>query len=122
MTISSESHRRAMHTSDVLDVRTISRAAASVNRALTNALDVFKGQCVLPKLPRETLLDFCRRMLLIRHFEERLIALHDAGEFRGHYHAYIGQEATGVPALSCLRSDDYIFTTHRNHGHLLARG
>ncbi len=61
-------------------------------------------------------------MLLIRHFEERLIALHDAGAFRGHYHVYIGQEATGVPALSCLGADDYIFTTHRNHGHLLARG
>jgi pyruvate dehydrogenase E1 component alpha subunit len=77
---------------------------------------------VLPPLPRETLIDFCRRMLLIRHFEERLIALHDDGAFRGHYHAYIGQEATGVPALCSLAADDYIFTTHRNHGHLLARG
>lgn len=77
---------------------------------------------MLPDLPRERLLDFCRRMLLIRHFEERLIALHDAGEFRGHYHVYIGQEATGVAALSCLAAGDYIFTTHRNHGHLLARG
>jgi acetoin:2,6-dichlorophenolindophenol oxidoreductase subunit alpha len=77
---------------------------------------------VLPQLPRETLLDFCRRMLVIRHFEERLIALHDAGDFRGHYHVYIGQEATGVAALSCLAADDYIFTTHRNHGHLLGRG
>ena len=77
---------------------------------------------MLPKLPRETLLDFCRRMLLIRHFEERLIALHDADEFRGHYHVYIGQEATGVPAISSLRADDYLFSTHRNHGHLLARG
>ncbi len=77
---------------------------------------------MLPKLPRETLLEFCRRMLLIRHFEERLIGLHDAGDFRGHYHVYIGQEATGVPAISCLRADDYLFSTHRNHGHLLARG
>ena len=41
----------------------------------------------------------------------------------GHYHLYVGQEeGTGVPAGSCLRSDDYLFTTHRNHGHLLARG
>lgn len=77
---------------------------------------------MLPKLPRETLLDFCRRMLVIRHFEESLVPLHDKGVFGGHYHLYIGQEATGVPALSCLRSDDYLFTTHRNHGHLLARG
>ena len=77
---------------------------------------------MLPKLPRETLLEFCRRMLLIRHFEETLIGLHDAGHFGGHYHVYIGQEATGVPAICCLRADDYLFSTHRNHGHLLARG
>jgi acetoin:2,6-dichlorophenolindophenol oxidoreductase subunit alpha len=77
---------------------------------------------MLPKVSRETLLDLCRRMLVIRHFEESLVPLHDNGVFGGHYHLYIGQEATGVPALSCLRDDDYVFTTHRNHGHLLARG
>ena len=77
---------------------------------------------MLPKVSRETLLDFCRRMFVIRHFEESLVPLHDKGVFGGHYHLYIGQEATGVPALSCLRTDDYLFTTHRNHGHLLARG
>jgi pyruvate dehydrogenase E1 component alpha subunit len=77
---------------------------------------------MLPKLPREALLDLCRRMFVIRHFEESLVPLHDKGVFAGHYHLYIGQEATGVPALSCLRADDYLFSTHRNHGHLLARG
>ena len=77
---------------------------------------------MLPKLPRETLLELCRRMLLIRHFEEALIGLHNKGHFKGHYHVYIGQEASAVPALSCLGKGDYLFTTHRNHGHLLARG
>ena len=77
---------------------------------------------MLPNLPREALLDLCRRMFTIRHFEESLVPLHDRGVFSGHYHLYIGQEATGVPALSCLGADDYLFTTHRNHGHLLARG
>jgi acetoin:2,6-dichlorophenolindophenol oxidoreductase subunit alpha len=77
---------------------------------------------MLPKVSRQTLLDWCRRMFLIRHFEESLVPLHDKGVFGGHYHLYIGQEATGVPALSCLAADDYLFTTHRNHGHLLARG
>lgn len=77
---------------------------------------------MLPKLPREALLDLCRRMFVIRHFEEHLVPLHDQGVFGGHYHLYVGQEATGVPAISCLRADDYLFTTHRNHGHLLARG
>jgi TPP-dependent pyruvate/acetoin dehydrogenase alpha subunit len=77
---------------------------------------------MLPKLPREKLVDLCRRMFVIRHFEESLVPLHDRGIFSGHYHLYIGQEGTGVPALSCLRTDDYLFSTHRNHGHLLARG
>jgi acetoin:2,6-dichlorophenolindophenol oxidoreductase subunit alpha len=77
---------------------------------------------MLPKLSRESLLELCRRMFVIRDFEESLVPLHDKGVFGGHYHLYIGQEATGVPAISCLRPDDYLFTTHRNHGHLLARG
>src|ERR671919_528366 len=77
---------------------------------------------MLPKLPRESLLELCRRMFVIRHFEENLVPLHDKGIFGGHYHLYIGQEGTGVPAIACLRADDYLFTTHRNHGHLLARG
>ena len=77
---------------------------------------------MLPKVPRESLLEFCRRMLLIRHFEETLIGLHGQRHFQGHYHVYIGQEATGVPAISCLEKGDYLFTTHRNHGHLLTRG
>lgn len=77
---------------------------------------------MLPKLPKESLLEILRKMLLIRHFEESLIGLFDKGHFRGHYHVYIGQEATGVAALSCLGEGDYMFTTHRNHGHLLARG
>ncbi len=72
--------------------------------------------------PREWLIDCCRRMLLIRHFEERLIALHGEGHFTSHYHVYIGQEATGVAALACLAPDDRLFATHRNHGYLLARG
>jgi len=74
------------------------------------------------ELTHATRIDFCRKMLLIRHFEEALITLHNEGRFRGHYHVYIGQEATGVPALSLLQAEDYVFTTHRNHGHILARG
>lgn len=71
---------------------------------------------------REWLLDCFYRMILVRRFEERLIGLHDEGQFVGHFHVYIGQEATGVPALMCLEAHDVLFTTHRNHGHLLARG
>ncbi|MDH3443606.1 MAG: thiamine pyrophosphate-dependent enzyme [Deltaproteobacteria bacterium] len=77
---------------------------------------------MLPKVPRESLLEMCRRMFVIRHFEENLVPLHDQEVFSGHYHLYVGQEGAGVPAISCLGADDYLFTTHRNHGHILARG
>lgn len=50
------------------------------------------------------------------------MGLYGEGRFRGEYHLYIGQEAIGVPLLSCLEDRDYVFSTHRNHGHLLARG
>lgn len=76
---------------------------------------------MIPDLPPDRLTDFLRRMLVIRRFEEGLIEL--AGEYAvGHFHVYIGQEATGVAALAQLEPGDVGFTTHRNHGHLLARG
>jgi pyruvate dehydrogenase E1 component alpha subunit len=61
-------------------------------------------------------------MFTIRHFEESLVPLHDRGVFSGHYHLYIGQEATGVPLMEALGPDDKLATHHRNHGHVLARG
>ena len=62
-----------------------------------------------------------RTMMLIRRFEERLIKLAQTIDV-GHFHCYVGQEPTGVPALALLGEGDVGFTTHRNHGHLLARG
>lgn len=76
---------------------------------------------MLPDLPRAELVAQLRTMLRIRRFEEALIKLaadHDIG----HFHVYIGQEATGVPALARLEDGDVAYTTHRNHGHLIARG
>lgn len=73
-------------------------------------------------LGRDLALEFLRQMLLVRRFEERLVHLYEQGLIKGHYHVYIGQEATGVAAISHLKADDYLFTTHRNHGHLLGRG
>lgn len=61
-------------------------------------------------------------MLRIRRFEEQCILLSRAGKFPGHYHVYIGQEATAVAACAALGAEDFVFSTWRNHGHLLARG
>lgn len=62
------------------------------------------------------------RMMIIRRFEERLVHLFEAGEFMAHYHLYIGQEATGAAVMEALLPGDKLATTHRNHGHVLARG
>src|SRR5690349_13683734 len=61
-------------------------------------------------------------MLLIRRFEEAVLRLSNEKQFIGHYHLYIGQEATGVALISLLEPRDRLATTHRNHGHVLARG
>jgi TPP-dependent pyruvate/acetoin dehydrogenase alpha subunit len=77
---------------------------------------------MLPDLPFERLFERYRLMLLIRRFEEALLLLTKRGHSFGHFHVYIGQEVTGAFGLALLGADDTIFTTHRNHGHLLARG
>lgn len=61
-------------------------------------------------------------MLLMRRFEEAVVRLAQDGQFAGHYHLYIGQEATGAAALALLRPGDHLATTHRNHGHVVGRG
>jgi acetoin:2,6-dichlorophenolindophenol oxidoreductase subunit alpha len=61
-------------------------------------------------------------MRLIRRFEERAIELVRAGEIVGGIHPYIGQEAIAAGVCSALRDDDVITSTHRGHGHVLAKG
>ncbi len=61
-------------------------------------------------------------MLRMRRLEEQVIHLAEQGFIRAHYHVYIGQEAAGAGACAPLRRDDYLFTTHRNHAHVLAKG
>ena len=76
------------------------------------------------ELAVDTLRHVLHRMMLIRRAEEQVIDLANGSDdlIRGHYHVYIGQESSGVGACLALDSDDYMFTTHRNHGHVIARG
>jgi 2-oxoisovalerate dehydrogenase E1 component len=68
------------------------------------------------------LLEMHRRMLLIRGFEQRVSALYRDGEVPGFVHLSIGQEATAVGACWPLHPADVITSTHRGHGHCLAKG
>ncbi len=73
-------------------------------------------------LSKEPLLSLYRRMLLIRRFEERTGELFAQGRLPGFVHLYIGEEAVAVGVCSVLRNDDYITSTHRGHGHVIAKG
>jgi 2-oxoisovalerate dehydrogenase E1 component len=68
------------------------------------------------------LVEMHRRMLVIRGFEQRVSALYRDGEVPGFVHLSIGQEATAVGACWPLRPEDVITSTHRGHGHCLAKG
>lgn len=67
-------------------------------------------------------LEMQRRMLLIRGFEQRVATLYRDGVVPGFVHLSIGQEASAVGACWPLRPDDVITSTHRGHGHCLAKG
>ena len=71
-----------------------------------------------PKL----LIEFYRRMFLIRRFEERTAEQYALGKIGGFCHLYIGQEAVAVGAIAALREDDYVLSAYRDHGHCLAKG
>jgi pyruvate dehydrogenase E1 component alpha subunit len=61
-------------------------------------------------------------MLKIRHFETRVRDLFAAGEMPGFVHLYLGQEAVAAGACTALNADDFITSTHRGHGHIIAKG
>ncbi|MCS7108806.1 MAG: thiamine pyrophosphate-dependent dehydrogenase E1 component subunit alpha [Sulfolobales archaeon] len=76
----------------------------------------------LDGLSKELLLDMYYKMMLIRRFEEKVVEMYRAGEIPGIAHGYIGEEGVAVGVCSALRRDDYILSTHRGHGHSLAKG
>jgi acetoin:2,6-dichlorophenolindophenol oxidoreductase subunit alpha len=73
-------------------------------------------------IPKKTLQQMYERMLMIREFEERVRVLFAANELPGFVHLYLGQEAVAAGACANLNQDDYITSTHRGHGHIIAKG
>src|SRR5881409_2956678 len=70
----------------------------------------------------ERWIHFYRQMMKIRLFEEQVNQLYMSAKMPGLAHLYIGQEAVVVGVCETLRQDDYITSTHRGHGHCLAKG
>ena len=71
---------------------------------------------------RAELLRFYRTLVLIRRSELTTQTMYRNRELPGFAHLYIGQEATAVGVMAHLRPDDWITSTHRGHGHALAKG
>ena len=83
------------------------------------------SQLNLAELEETTLdhwLNAYRQMLKIRLFEEKTNELYTSAKMPGLAHLYIGEEAVAVGVCEALRQDDYITSTHRGHGHCLAKG
>jgi TPP-dependent pyruvate/acetoin dehydrogenase alpha subunit len=76
----------------------------------------------LSQIPIETLLDMYRRMTTIRKFEETVYDVYSRGIMPGLAHLYTGMEAVAVGVCVNLKATDNITSTHRGHGHLLAKG
>jgi TPP-dependent pyruvate/acetoin dehydrogenase alpha subunit len=74
------------------------------------------------ELDKQKLLQMYRNMLRIRRFEERLAEESAQGNIPGLLHLYVGEEAVAVGACYTLRKEDYITSTHRGHGHCIAKG
>ncbi len=73
-------------------------------------------------LPKDKLLSMYRTMATIRAFEQKIAELSYAGQIPGFVHSSVGQEAAATGVCAALRPTDYISSTHRGHGHLLAKG
>lgn len=74
------------------------------------------------QLRKEQLIEMYRLMVRIRRFEEKLVEMFAEGTMPGLAHLYVGEEAVAVGACSAIRPDDYITSTHRGHGHVIAKG
>jgi acetoin:2,6-dichlorophenolindophenol oxidoreductase subunit alpha len=71
---------------------------------------------------KERLLWMYKTMQRIRTFDDRIVRLYVSGRIQGALHSYVGEEASATGVCAGLRADDYIVSTHRGHGHLLAKG
>ena len=76
----------------------------------------------LEEMSEEEALKMYREMLEIREFEHRVYEFYSRNEIRGSVHLYAGEEAVAVGACSALEEEDMITSTHRGHGHCLAKG
>jgi 2-oxoisovalerate dehydrogenase E1 component len=89
---------------------------------MSSQLSTPSGKDVDLNLSEVEMLAMYRTMLLIRRTEEQIAKLYAAGKIFGGCHSYVGEEAVATGVCAHLRRDDVVFSTHRGHGHALAKG
>jgi len=100
----------------------IGASAALLSTAETRRATAQYGISYVDGLSAEQLTAMFTDMLKIRLWESKVKDLILAGGFRGVAHLYVGEEAIAVGVCRALRKDDYVASTHRGHGHLIAKG
>ncbi|MBN1298365.1 MAG: thiamine pyrophosphate-dependent dehydrogenase E1 component subunit alpha [Actinobacteria bacterium] len=84
--------------------------------------DVYDIQGSFQSLPDRVKVEMLEKMYQIRHFEAETEQFIIKGQIHGTCHLYVGEEATAVGAIYALAKNDYITSTHRGHGHCIAKG
>jgi pyruvate dehydrogenase E1 component alpha subunit len=77
---------------------------------------------VTERISPELLLTYYKKLLELRLFEVKVQELYRNGRLPGFVHLYVGEEAVAVGVCSNLETPDLVFSTHRGHGHALAKG
>ena len=76
----------------------------------------------MAELTKGQKIQFLRTILKIRRFEEKTIQMYQIAKIWGYLHPYVGEEAIAVGACAAINKSDYIISTHRGHGHSIAKG
>jgi pyruvate dehydrogenase E1 component alpha subunit len=93
-----------------------------LREGVQKALEVAMEQAVVEAMGASLLLELYEGMLKLREFEVKVQELYRRGLLPGFVHLYLGEEAVGVGVCSNLEPKDLVFSTHRGHGHALAKG
>ncbi|MGB5756468.1 MAG: thiamine pyrophosphate-dependent dehydrogenase E1 component subunit alpha [Acidimicrobiales bacterium] len=91
-------------------------------RSARGRRDLMAGEGEIVDIDNDVLKDLHHRMVRIRHFEEAAGRLAEANRLPGFLHLYVGEEAVAAGVCVALRDEDQISSTHRGHGHLVAKG
>ena len=98
------------------------KAVTSATQSVRSSMTSTPFTRALEHLGADQLVEYYRQMMMIRRFEEKCQEMYTRSKIGGFLHLYVGEEATGVGAISNLQPQDHVFTHYRDHGHAIGRG